>query len=69
MVAEIFNVISSVITNFTACLTSAFTSITAVVWDGTALTAIGTLLVIAFGIGVVYFALRYILQLIQLKRG
>lgn len=69
MVAQIFTVIADVITNFTSCISSAFSGIMAVVWDGQALTTFGILLLIAFGVGIVYFALRYVLSLVSLRRG
>ena len=71
MITEIFTTVSQVVTAFAGCIADAFTSVMAIVWDTTTskLTTFGILLIIAFGIGIVYFALNYVFRLISLRRG
>lgn len=69
MIAIIFDTVTQVVTGFAAVVASAFTSVIAIVWDGQALTTFGILLLIAFGVGIVYFAMRYIVGLISLRGG
>lgn len=69
MIALIFETVTAAITGFAGALSSAFTSVIAIVWDGSALTTFGILLLIAFGVGIVYFAMRYIVGLLSLRGG
>ena len=71
MIQTIFTTVTAVITAFAQCIAQAFTSVMAIVWDseGSTLTAFGTLLLIAFGVGLVYFALNYIVRLISLRKA
>lgn len=68
MINQIFTVVSDVVTQFAATMASAFNGVLAVVWDGTALTSFGILLLIAFGVGLVYMAMRYVFSLISIRR-
>lgn len=71
MIQVIFNAVTQTVTAFAEVLTTAFTSIMAIFYNATnqELTPFGVLLVIAFGIGIVYFALSWIIRLISLRGG
>ena len=69
MISQIFVVVSDVVTQFASTLASAFQGVLAIVWDGQALTTFGILLLIAFGIGLVYMAMRYVFSLVSIRRG
>lgn len=68
MINQIFVVITDVVTQFALALATAFQSVLAIVWDGSALTSFGILLLIAFGVGLVYMAMRYVFSLISIRR-
>ena len=66
MVAELWSIISEVLTGFITALVSAFDGITAVFYDATdGFTVIGQLLLIGLGMGIVYFAFKFIRNLIR----
>lgn len=71
MINEIFTTVTQVVTGFAGSLTEAFSSIMAIVWDSTTskLTTFGILLLIAFGVSLVYYALRFVFRLISIKGG
>lgn len=62
MVSTIFEVISQAISNFVACLISAVSGLVPIVYDSatTSMTFVGTLLLIAVGMGIVYWVFRMI---------
>lgn len=71
-VSVIFEVIASAITNFTSALTSAVSGVTSLFYvepSGTEtsghMTFLGVLLLIAAGIGIVYWCVRLIKGLVQ----
>ena len=68
MINAIFTVVTQVVTQFATALASAFEGVLAIVWDGNALTTFGILLLIAFGVGLVYMAMRYVFSLISIRR-
>lgn len=66
MVQAIFNVITQAITQFISCLTSSVSGVTSLFYDATdGMTFLGTLLLIAVGVGIVYYAFRLIMSLIK----
>lgn len=67
MISSIFSTIGEAITAFIGNLTSAITSISALFYNSEAgtMTFLGTLLLIAAGIGLVYWAFRLIKGLIK----
>jgi len=66
MVTELWNIISEVLTGFITALVSAFTGITEIFYvDEAGFTVIGQLLLIGLGMGIVYFAFRFIRSLIR----
>lgn len=67
MIVSIFQTITTTISEFTSCLTGAFSGIVAMFWDGEALTALGTLGLVGVGIGIVYLAFRLIRSLMRLR--
>lgn len=67
MVAAIFTAIGSAITAFAGILGNAFSSMVTLFWDGTALTEVGTLLLIAAGVGLVWGAFAFVRALIRVK--
>lgn len=67
MIGSIFQTITTIISQFTSCLTSAFSGIVAMFWDGETLTVLGTLGLIGVGIGIVYLAFRVIRSLMRLR--
>ena len=68
MISQIFTVVADVVTQFATALANAFQGVMAIVWDGSALTSFGILLLIAFGVGLVYMAMRYVISLISIRR-
>lgn len=67
MIAEIFQTIGDAISAFASSLSSAVTSVTALFYtsgENGGLTFLGTLLLIAVGVGVVYWVFRLIKGLI-----
>lgn len=60
MVTAIMSTINSVITGLGTALASGFTSIGAIFWDGTALTLVGVLSLVAAGGGLLYFAFNFV---------
>lgn len=67
MVADIFAEISAAITQMLTCLTSSITGVTALFYDSTAgnMTFLGVLLLIAVGVGIVYWAFNLIKGLVR----
>lgn len=67
MVADIFTEIASAITQMTAAVTSAVTGVVPLFYDATAgnMTFLGVLLLIAVGIGIVYWAFNLIRGLVR----
>lgn len=66
MVAQIFQVITSAITSFLGALTSSISGITSLFYDATdGMTFLGTLLLIAVGCGIVYYAFNLIMGLVR----
>lgn len=66
IVTEIFEVIGGVVTQFANTLGSAITSITSMFYDPTnGMTFLGVLLLIAAGVGLVYWGFRLIRGLIK----
>lgn len=65
MIAELWTIILQVITGFISALVGAFNGITTLFYDGESFTVIGQLLLIALGMGIVYFAFRFIRSLIS----
>lgn len=66
MVAHIFEVIAGAITQFLSALTSSINGITSLFYDATSgMTFLGTLLLIAVGVGIVYWAFNLIMSLVR----
>lgn len=66
MVTELWTIISEVLTGFITALVSAFNGITEIFYDATeGFTFLGQLLLIGLGMGIVYFAFRFIRNLIR----
>lgn len=65
MVAELWTIILQVITGFISALVGAFNGITTLFYADDSFTVIGQLLLIALGMGIVYFAFRFITNLIR----
>lgn len=66
MIAQFWNSIVEVITGFTNALVGAFSNITELFYESeTGFTVIGQLLLIGLGMGIVYFAFRFIRALIR----
>lgn len=71
MVTKIFEAVSQVITGMTTAITSALNGVVGIFWDTTSatpqLTSIGTLCIIGFGTGLVFFALKKLFSLVKVK--
>lgn len=66
MVAQIFSEISAAITAMLSALTSAITGVTSLFYDATnGVTFLGVLLLIAVGVGIVYWAFNLIKGLVR----
>lgn len=69
MIAEFWDLVVQIVTGFLSALTSAFTGIVELFYvDESGFTVIGQLLLVALGMGIVYFAFRFIRSLIK-NRG
>jgi hypothetical protein len=64
MVTALFTAAKDALTGMLSLFTDGVTGIAALFWDGTALTILGTLLVIPLGVGVVWFVFKFIRGLI-----
>lgn len=72
IITSMFEVITNVITNFTSSLSSAITSITSIFYtsgENGGFTLVGTLLLVAVGVGLVYWAFRLIKGLVKSGRA
>lgn len=66
MISQFWNAIMEVITGFTSALIGAFSNITELFYnEESGFTVIGQLLLIGLGMGIVYFAFRFIRALIR----
>jgi len=66
IVSELFNVISSVITGLMSAIVSAFSGLIEIFYDSeNGFTLIGTLLLVGLGMSIVWFAFRFITNLIR----
>ncbi len=66
MVAKFWQAVLEVVTGFTNALISAFSNITKLFYDSEdGFTIVGQLLLIGLGMGIVYFAFRFIRALIR----
>lgn len=67
MVADIFKTIGDVIAGYVDAISDMFTSLIAIFYvEGTGLTLIGTLLLLAVGIGIVVWGFNMVVNLINL---
>lgn len=66
MIAKFWEAVVEVITGFTNALIGAFSNLTELFYnDETGFTVVGQLLLIGLGMGIVYFAFRFIRALIR----
>lgn len=65
IVTSIFQVVSAVINNFVTALSSAIGSITDIFYNDGSFTFVGVMLLIAVGVGIVYWAFRLIRGLVR----
>lgn len=67
MVSEIFTTIGEVITSYVGAISNMFSGLIAIFYvEGTGLTLIGTLLLLAVGIGIVVWGFNMVVNLINL---
>ena len=67
MVAELFEVISEVMSSYVTAITSMFTSLINIFYvDGTGFTLLGILVLIGFGIGIVKWGFNLVKGLVRL---
>ena len=66
-ISEIFTTLGKVITGFTSTISSLFTGVTAIFWDGSKLTFVGGMSLLALGIGLFYMGFRFIHRLIKMR--
>lgn len=64
IVTSIFQVVSAAINNFITALSSAISSVTAIFYADGSFTFVGVMLLIAVGVGIVYWAFRFIRGLV-----
>lgn len=60
MVTEIMTTIQSVVTGLGTAMAAGFTSVGGIFWDGTKLTLVGVLALVAAGGGLLYFAFNFV---------
>lgn len=66
IVSKVFEVVAAVINNFTTALASAVGSVTQIFYDAeSGFSFVGVLLLIAVGVGIVYWAFRLIYNLVR----
>ena len=66
MIVQFWEAVVEVITGFTNALIEAFSNITGLFYESeTGFTVVGQLLLIGLGMGIVYFAFRFIRSLIR----
>lgn len=66
MISAIFQEVGSAVTAFTTALSNAVSGVTSMFYDATnGLTTLGSLLLIAVGVGLVYWAFRLIKGLVR----
>ena len=66
MVAQFWETVVEVVTGFTNALIGAFSNLTKLFYESeTGFTVVGQLLLIGLGMGIVYFAFRFIRALIR----
>ena len=66
-ISDIFTTLGKVITGFTSTISSLFTGVTAIFWNGTSLTFVGGMSLLALGIGLFYMGFRFIRKLIKMR--
>ena len=66
-ISEIFTMLGKVITGFTSTISSLFTGVTAIFWDGSKLTFVGGMSLLALGIGLFYMGFRFIRKLVKMR--
>lgn len=66
-ISEIFTTLGKVITGFTSTISSLFTGVTAIFWNGTSLTFVGGMSLCALGVGLFYMGFRFIRRLIKMR--
>lgn len=66
-ISEIFTTLGKVITGFTSTISSLFTGVTAIFWDGSKLTFVGGMSLLALGIGLFYMGFRFIRKLVKMR--
>lgn len=67
MIATIFNTIQDVVDAYVGVLTNIFEGLVAIFYDGTALTLLGTLALIAVGVGIVAWAFGLVKSLFRMR--
>lgn len=65
IITELFEIVSAVITSLVGALTSAVNGITGLFYDEGGFTFVGTLLLIGLGFTLVFWAFRFIRNLIR----
>ena len=60
MVTEIMTTITTVVTGLGTAMAAGFTSIGGIFWDGTKLTMVAVLALVAAGGGLLYFAFNFV---------
>ena len=60
MVTEIMSTITTVVTGLGTAMAAGFTSIGGIFWDGTKLTMVAVLSLVAAGGGLLYFAFNFV---------
>lgn len=65
MIEAIITAIGTAVTSFSAVIGNGFTSAVALVYSGTALTPLGSLLLIGAAAGLAWFAVKMILKLVR----
>jgi hypothetical protein len=67
MVTQIFETISSAVTEFIGVLTSALGGVVDIFWNATdnTMTPLGVILLVGLGVGLAYFALSFLIRAIR----
>jgi hypothetical protein len=67
MIATIFDTVADVIAEYTTVLLSVFEGLVGIFYDGTDLTLLGTLALIAVGVGIVAWAFGLVKSLFRMR--
>ena len=67
MISAIFGSLGTAVSGFSTIIVSLFESLVGIFYDGTAITDVGSLAIVGFGVSLVFFGFRFVFRLIHLR--